>query len=97
MSRADRWNSVNRLSWIGPYLIRKGRTTEGIEVIERWVELQPKSTSALHELAKAYEGNNQIVKAIAAMTKAHQLAMKQELASSKQFMKFIEELKKKID
>lgn len=74
LPRAERWNSVNRLSWIGPYLIRQGRITEGIEIIERWAEYCPKSTLALSELAKAYEANGELRKALAAMTRAYNLA-----------------------
>lgn len=74
LPRAERWNSVNRLSWIGPNLLRQDNGAEAIEVIERWVEYRPKSTMALSELAKAYEANNELDKAISALEKAYKMS-----------------------
>lgn len=96
LPRAERWNSVNRLSWIGPYLIRQGRTSEGIEIIERWVDYRPKSIFALTELAKVYEDNNQLEKAVETMSKAYVLSIDLGLPDSEQYLNRLEELKMKF-
>lgn len=75
LPRSDRWNSVNRLSWIGPYLLRSGNTTEAIDVIERWAEYRPQSLAALDLLAKAYEENENYDKALSILQKAYNLAV----------------------
>ncbi len=72
--RADRWRSGNRLSWVGPYLLRQGRIKEAISVIERWVSYRPKVVKPLLELAKAYEANNELEKAFIALEKAQAIA-----------------------
>lgn len=68
--KAERWNSGNSLSRIGPFLLRQENVSEAIDVIERWAEYRPKSTTALKELAKAYAVNNQFNKAISVLEKA---------------------------
>lgn len=93
LPRAERWNSGNRLSSIGSYLIRQGRVAEGIEIIERWVELRPNSPLALHELAKAYENSNQIEKAIVTLSKAYELSCQLKLPDSKKYLNHLEKLK----
>jgi tetratricopeptide (TPR) repeat protein len=90
LPRAERWNSINRLSWIGPFLLRQGNTAEAIEVIERWVEYRPKSTLALSELAKAYESNGDHDKAISKLEKA--LEMSLDLKEKETFQIRINEL-----
>ena len=94
LPRAERWNSVNRLSWIGPYLLRENRIEEAIEVIERWVEYSPKSTLALSELAKTYEANSEFTKALATLEKAKEIST--NLEESKEFFNRINQLKEKI-
>ena len=96
LPRAERWNSVNRLSWIGPYLLRQGRKSEGIEIIERWVEYRPKSTFALGALADAYEANNQIDKALSTLNKAYKLSQELEMQNSEEYLRKLEALKIKI-
>lgn len=96
LPRSERWNSINRLSWIGPYLIRQGRISEGIEIIERWIDYRPKSVNALTELAKAHENNNQLKKAIEAMSKAYALSVKLKLPDSEQYLNRMENLKSRI-
>ncbi len=93
LPRAERWNSVNRLSWIGPYLIRQGRVAEGIEVVERWVALRPYSCDALDALANAYENNNQTEKAIVALSKACELSSQLGLPGLDQYRDRLEKLK----
>ena len=97
LPRAERWNSVNRLSWIGPYLIRQKRVAEGIEIIERWVELSPKSTAALNELAKAYEDSDQVEKAIKTLSKAYELSRRLQLPDSEQYLERLKKLEKDND
>ncbi len=74
LPKAERWNSGNKLSRIGPYLLREGKTIEAIEVLERWVAYRPKSIVALRELAKAYEANNELTKALTTLEKASEMS-----------------------
>lgn len=97
LPRAQRWNSVNRLSWIGPYLIRQNRVAEGIEIMERWVELRPKSPVALNELAKVYENSAQVEKAIKTLTRAYELSRRLQLPDSEQYLERLKKLRKDID
>lgn len=76
LPKAERWNSVNRLSWIGPFLLRENKIVEAIEVLERWVEYSPKSALALSELARAYEANNELKKALKSLEKASEISNK---------------------
>lgn len=97
LPRAERWNSVNRLSWIGPYLIRQGRADEGIAIIERWVQLRPFSLPAMNELARACENSGQIEKAIATLSKAYKLSCSLKLPDSQEYLDRIEKLKNRDD
>ena len=96
LPKADRWNSVNRLSWIGPNLLRQGNIEEAIEVIERWVEYRPKSTKALSELAKAYEANHELNKAISALEQAYKMSLELKLEESATYQTQIIYLKEKM-
>jgi predicted alpha/beta superfamily hydrolase len=96
LPRAERWNSGNSLSKIGPYLLRQGNIVESIEVIERWVAYRPKSTRALSKLAKAYEANNEFNKAILALEKAYKMSSSLKTKESNEYQTLINELKKKI-
>lgn len=89
LPRADRWNSVNRLSWIGPWLLRSGNVAEAIEVIERWVQYRPRSLAALEQLAKAYEVSGDKETALATLRKADELARSMESEDSGRFAKEI--------
>ncbi|WP_416866381.1 MAG: alpha/beta hydrolase-fold protein [Imperialibacter sp.] len=95
LPRAERWNSGNSLSRVGPRLLRDGRILESIEVIERWVEYRPKSAEALSELAKAYEANNQLDKAISALGKALQISSALEMEESSEYQTQLDQLKEK--
>ncbi|MEQ8683854.1 MAG: alpha/beta hydrolase-fold protein [Imperialibacter sp.] len=96
LPKAERWNSGNSLSRVGPRLLRDGRVQESIEVIERWVEYRPKSAEALSELAKAYEANNQLDKAISALDKALKLSVASEMEESSEYEAQLDQLKEKI-
>ncbi|MEQ8811070.1 MAG: alpha/beta hydrolase-fold protein [Imperialibacter sp.] len=96
LPKAERWNSGNSLSRVGPRLLRDGRVQESVEVIERWVEYRPKSAEALSELAKAYEANNQLDKAISALDKALKLSVASEMEESSEYEAQLDQLKEKI-
>jgi predicted alpha/beta superfamily hydrolase len=96
LPRAERWNSVNRLSWVGPYLIRQGRISEGIEIIERWVEYRPKSALALGELAAAHEAKGDLQKAMEIMTQAYNLS-KELGQNSESYFDQMEKLRTRIN
>ncbi|UII20325.1 alpha/beta hydrolase-fold protein [Fulvivirga ligni] len=76
LPRAERWNSVRRLSWIGPHLVKEGQLDEGIEVIKRWAEYRPFSSAALIALGQAYEKNADITLAISNLKQAMALAQR---------------------
>lgn len=97
LPRAERWNSVNRLGWIGPYLLRQGRIAEGVEVIERWSAYRPKSTAALDELAKGYEAANELEKALAAKMRAYDLSIASGSPQAQQYLSELEALRLKIN
>ncbi|MBK6265100.1 hypothetical protein JKA74_08625 [Marivirga sp. S37H4] len=96
LPKAERWNSGNSLSRIGPSLLREGKTIEAIEVIERWVEYRPKSTLALSELSKAYESNNEFTKAISALARAGEIPSERSMEESDSYQARINQLKKKM-
>jgi len=96
LPKAERWNSVNRLSWIGPNLLKEGKTLEALEVIKRWAKYRPKSTMALNELAKAYEANNELDKAISALEKAYKISSALKMKESGEYQTQINQLKEKI-
>ncbi|MBC9798090.1 alpha/beta hydrolase [Sinomicrobium weinanense] len=97
LPRAERWNSGNRLSLIGPYLIKQKRVAEGIEILERCVELRPNSPDSFYDLAKAYENDNQIEKAVVTLSKAYELSRQLKLPGSEQYLDHLEKLKKNAD
>ncbi len=92
--RAERWRSGNRLSWVGPYLLRQGRIDESLEVIERWIEYRPYSHKAFAELSKVYEKKEQFTDAITALNTAIKLSS--ELPEDKnRYQKRLSQLKLK--
>ena len=97
LPKAERWNSVNRLNWIGPNLLKQGNTAEAIEVIERWVAYSPKSTLALNELAKAYEANNEFDKAISALEKIYKTSSNLDNEVWKEYQTQINQLEGKLE
>ncbi|TXN37299.1 tetratricopeptide repeat protein [Flagellimonas hymeniacidonis] len=97
LPRAERWNSVNRLSWIGPNLLKQGNAAEAIEVIERWVEYSPKSTLALNELAKAYEANKQFDKAISALEKIYKISSNLDELEWNEYQTLINQWREKVN
>jgi len=98
LPKAERWNSVNRLSWIGSNLLKQGKAKEAIDVLERWTVYRPKSITALSELAKAYKVNKEYKNAIEALEKAYKISLKSILDEfeSKGLQKQISDLKKLV-
>lgn len=96
LPKAERWNSGNSLSRIGPFLLSQGRTKEAIEVLERWVAYRPKSILALIELEKAYEAKNELNKALFVLKKAYNMALELEMDESNEYQAQINKLKAKI-
>lgn len=96
LPRAERWNSVNSLSWIGRDLLRNNNPEEAAEVLERWVSYRPQSVEALKELAKAYELNGEPARALDAIEKAFELAGEPGTDDSDEFTAHIKRLKNLI-
>lgn len=97
LPRADRWNSVNRLSWIGPYLLKNGKTTDAIQVIERWAEYRPNSLAALEQLAKAYEASGDYHSSLSALQKAYKLALALNREESGKYVSEIARIEKNTE
>ena len=96
LPKAERWNSGNSLSRIGRSLLNQEKTAEAIEVYERWVNYRPKSISALSELAKAYEANNELEKSLSTLEKAYKISLELEMSESNELQTKINQLKEKI-
>lgn len=62
-----------------PYLLSQNKTTEAKE---RWIEYNPKSILTLNELAKGYEVNNDLSKALFTLKKTCKLSSKLETEES---------------
>jgi tetratricopeptide (TPR) repeat protein len=71
-------------SALGAVLVRLGRTSEGIQELERALSIQPSDNAAQLNLALAYEGNSQPSKALPLFAKleAASRAAKRPLASA---------------
>ena len=78
LPKAERWNNVNCLRFIGGKLLRDGRIQEAVEVFERRVKYRPKSPWAHHSLAEALATNKQLKEAIKIQQKALELAKKHD-------------------
>lgn len=63
LPKAERWNSVNCLRFIGGKLLQDGRIKESVKVFERRVMYRPRSVAALTSLAEALEADGQSVRA----------------------------------
>lgn len=96
LPRAERWNSVNSLNWIGRDLLRNDKPVEAVEVLARWVMYRPESEVALKELAKAYELNGEPDRALDAIEKAFELAGEPDTDDSDEFSAHIKRLKSLI-
>lgn len=93
LPRAERWNSVNSLSWIGRDLLRNGKPEEAVEVLERWATYRPGSVAAVKELAKAYEANGDPARALRTIEKAFHLTGGPDTDESNEFKAHIDRLK----
>jgi len=60
------------------------------------VKYRPKSTLALSELAKAYEANNELDKAISALEKAREISSEGNMEETNEYQTQINQLKEKI-
>ncbi|GAB5522471.1 MAG: hypothetical protein Roseis2KO_03430 [Roseivirga sp.] len=70
LPKADRWNSVNSLRFIGSKLLSDGRVKEAVRVFERRVAYQPRSVAAWNSLAEALKADGQTARAEEALKKA---------------------------
>jgi predicted alpha/beta superfamily hydrolase len=96
LPRAERWNSVNSLSWIGRDLLRNDKPEEAVEVFERWVAYKPESVEALKELAKGYEAKGEPARALGAIEKAFKLVDGTNADEGDEFTAHINRLKSLI-
>lgn len=73
LPKAERWNSVNSLRFIGSKLLGDGRVKEAVRVYERRVAYRPRSAAAWNSLAEALKADGQTVRADEALKKAELL------------------------
>lgn len=92
LPRAERWNNVNCLRWIGQKLIKEERFEEAIEVLQRRVMYRPTSALAYQSLAQAYEANQQLTKAILTQKQAVEFAQKGNEKEVERFTNYLTEL-----
>ena len=70
LPKAERWNSVNCLRFIGGKLLRDGRVKEAVRVFERRVAYRPRLAAAWSSLAEALKADGQTDRAREAEEKA---------------------------
>lgn len=70
LPKAERWNSVSCLRFIGGMLLRDGRVKESVRVFERRLAYRPRSVAALTSLAEALEADGQTARAAQMREKA---------------------------
>ncbi|WP_271767457.1 alpha/beta hydrolase-fold protein [Aquimarina algiphila] len=97
LPKAERWNSVNSLRFIGGKLLKDGRIKESIEVFKRRVEYRPKSPWAYNSLSEALEKDNQLKAAIEAQQKAVELAKEYDSQYVSEYQKQLSKLKDKLE
>lgn len=78
LPKAERWNSVNCLRFIGGKLLRDGRVKEAVEVFERRVAYRPRLAAAWNSLAEALKADGQTDRAREAEEKTALLDQSEE-------------------
>lgn len=78
LPKAERWNSVNCLRFIGRKLQQDGRVKEAVKVFERRVAYRPRLVAAWTSLAGALEADGQTERATEARKKAELLSQPEE-------------------
>ncbi len=96
LPKAERWNSVNSLRFIGGKLLKDRRIKESIEVFKRRVEYHPKSPWACRSLSEVLEKDNQLKAAIETQQKAIHLAKEYDTQHVPEYQKQLSKLKEKI-
>ncbi|MCX2681324.1 tetratricopeptide repeat protein [Galbibacter sp. EGI 63066] len=96
LPKTERWNSGNSLSKISSYLLNQGKTTEAIQVIERWVKYSPKSILALNKLIEVYDSNSDFDKALSILEKAYEMSLELGIEESNEYLVKINQTKEKI-
>lgn len=74
LPKANRWNNVNCLRFIGSRFLIDDSPEEALEVLHRWTQYRPRSAEAMHQLANGYKANNQIDLARTTQKQAIELA-----------------------
>lgn len=73
LPKAERWNSVNCLRFIGGMLLKDGRIKESVQVFERRLAYRPRSVAAMNSLAEALQADGQTTRAAALHKRVEQL------------------------
>lgn len=81
LPKANRWNNVNCLRFIGSRFLIDDAPEEALEVLTRWTAYRPRSAEAMSALAFGYKANDQIDMAISTQKKAIELAKKYDTES----------------
>ncbi len=96
LPKAERWNNVNCLRFIGGKLMRDGRTEEAIRIMERRAKYRPKSAAARSGLSEAFEADGQLTAAIKVQEETIQLARRNNSESLPTYQDRLTDLKLKL-
>lgn len=94
LPKANRWNNVNCLRYIGSRFLIEDRPKQALEVLKRWVDYRPHAPEAMMQLAKGYQANERINQAIATQEKAIELARQYDIEVLQTHEDFLATLKK---
>ncbi len=93
LPKAERWNNVNCLRFIGGKLMKDGRTAEAVTVMQRRVKYRPRLPAARHSLSEALEANGELIQSIEAQEEAIALARRFDKENLHRYEERLEALK----
>ncbi|WP_438422220.1 alpha/beta hydrolase-fold protein [Aquimarina macrocephali] len=97
LPKAERWNSVNSLRFIGGKLLQDGRVEESIQVFKRRIQYRPRSPWAYSSLSEALEKNNQLNAAFETQQKAIALAKEYDTKYLSEYEEQLAKIKTKLE
>lgn len=97
LPKAERWNSVNSLRFIGKKLLDDGRIEESIQVFKRRIQYRPQSPWAYSSLSEALEKDNQLNAAFKTQQKATVLAKEYDTKYLSEYEEQLAKIKTKLE
>lgn len=92
LPKANRWNNVNCLRFIGSRFLINDRLEEALQVLQRWTQYRPQSAEAMSQLANGYKVNDQLDMAIETQKKAIELARQYDPESVEYYEEKLKEI-----